>query len=84
MEIDIFKIVALISAIIAIGDKVYTYGKPALASLKKSNFYLKIKPNLSLKKISPSHMSFKKMSQSGHDGIAAYLLCPLTVTSVRF
>lgn len=35
MDIDPFKLVALISGIIAILDKVYTYGKSAYQSLKK-------------------------------------------------
>jgi len=36
MDWDIFKIVALISAIITILDKLYIYGEPAYTSLKKN------------------------------------------------
>jgi len=36
MDWDIFKIVALISAIITILDKAYTYGEPAYTFFKKS------------------------------------------------
>jgi hypothetical protein len=35
MDIDLFKLVALVSGILAILDKVYTYGKSAYQSLKK-------------------------------------------------
>jgi hypothetical protein len=37
MEWDVFKVVALISAIITILDKAYTYGEPAYTSLKKKS-----------------------------------------------
>jgi hypothetical protein len=36
MDIDPFKLVALISGILAILDKVYTYGKSVYQSLKKN------------------------------------------------
>lgn len=36
------KIIAVISAIVTILDKAYTYGKPAYASLKKSKIHSKL------------------------------------------
>ena len=39
MDWDTFKIVALISAIIAILDKTYTYGKPIYTEYIKKSFF---------------------------------------------
>jgi hypothetical protein len=68
--IIIAALVGIANGVVSILDKLYIYGKPALASLKK---------------ISTSHMrTLKKINQSGHDPLEAYLLSKPTFTATLF
>ena len=68
--IIIAALVGIVNGIVSILDKLYTYGKPALATLKK---------------ISPPHVrTLKKINQSGHDQLEAYLLSKPTITATLF